>query len=158
LLLLVVVALALAGQTVRAHHRVRAAQLAGAARVQVAAAGGRVPAPLARAVSTVLAEARRLDPVAVEPRAYAADLLVVLGRFREAAAAYAAVVAHEPRAESFYNWGIALDRSGDRAAAVTQWRRAVTLAPRLLATLPPDARAEVEAAPLVLLAPTPRAR
>jgi hypothetical protein len=151
-------ALALAGQSLRAHHRVRAAQLAGAARAQVAAAGRRVPVPLARAVAAMLATARRLDPVAVEPRAYAADLLLVLGRHGEAATAYAGVVAHEPRAETLFNWGIALDGAGDRAGAVRQWKRAVTLAPRFAAALPPDARAAVEAAPLEPLPPTRRAR
>lgn len=148
----VVVALlmvALAGQSVRAYQRVRSARLVGAIRLQLAAASAGVPGPLARAAGAGLAEARRLDPVAVEPRAFAGDLALLLGRWEEAIAIYRRVAGHELRAETLVNWGIALERSGDHAAAIRQWRRAVALAPRYLEGVVPSAfRDEVRAAPL----------
>jgi Flp pilus assembly protein TadD len=142
--------LALVGQTVRALQRVRADQLTGAVQRQVGAArqGGRVPGPLVRGAMAALARARELDPAAVEPRAFAGDLLLLSGNEAAAADAYRDAAEHELRPETLLHWGHALWAEGRREEALVHWRRVEVLAPRLVADLPVS-RDELSAAPLL---------
>jgi tetratricopeptide (TPR) repeat protein len=134
----VLLLLALAGQTVRALHRVQASRIAGAVQAQAGAAGreGRMPAPLVRGALAALERARELDPVAVEPRAFEGDLLLLAGQEEAAIEAYRRVAAHEPRPETLLHWGEALWRLGRRDEAIEQWRRVHALAPLMALRLP----------------------
>lgn len=129
---------ALVGQTVRGWARVRSSALLGAVRLQMAAVqqAGRAPGPLVRAAEAAVVEARRLDPVSIEPRAFHGDLLLLVGRHAAAVAAYERAEAHEVRPETLAHHGIALWHLGRREEALVQMRRAVTIAPRLVDSLP----------------------
>lgn len=152
------VAFALAGQTARGWGKLRSTVIVGS--VARAMAGvqrqGSAPAALVRGAEAALAEAARLDPAAIEPRAFRGDLLLVVGRPEAAVAAYARAADHEPRAETLLHQGLALWRLGRRDEAVVQLRRATALAPPLLRAVPPEAAPLVAAAPLVPLPPAAR--
>ena len=130
--------LALAGQTVRGLHRVRASQLTGAVQAQVTIAQrqGRLPLPMLRGALAVLERARELDPVAVEPRAFEGDLWLLVGQEAAAIDVYRRVAAHELRPETLLHWGLALWRQGERDEAEEQWRRVLALAPHMARGLP----------------------
>ena len=139
--LTLLVAAALAGQTLRGWGRVESTALLGAVRRQMMAVQqvGRAPGPLVRATEAALTEARRRDPVSIEPRAFRGDLLLLAGRHAEAAAAYERAAAHEVRPEILAHHGLALWHLGRREEAVVQMRRAVAIAPRLYTSFPPAA-------------------
>ena len=141
LALVALLAAALVGQTLRGWSHVRSTALLGAVRQQMMAAQrlGLVPGPLLRAAGAAIGEAERLDPVAIEPRAFRGDLLLLAGRHAEAAAAYERAAAHEVRPEILAHHGLALWHLGRREEAVVQMRRAVAIAPRLYTSFPPAA-------------------
>jgi Flp pilus assembly protein TadD len=130
--------LVLAGQTVRAVQRLRASQLTGEVQRQVTAARqrGQLPGGLLRGGLAALARARELDPVAVEPRTFEGDLLLLVGREAAAAELYRDAARHELRPETLLHLGHALWAEGQRREAVEHWRRVQVLAPRLVAGLP----------------------
>jgi tetratricopeptide (TPR) repeat protein len=97
---------------------------------------GRIPAPLVRGALVALARARALDPVAVEPRAFEGDLLLLVGQEAAAIEVYRQVAAHELRPETLRHWGQALWQQGRREEAMEQWRRVQVLAPVLANGLP----------------------
>jgi len=148
-------ALALAGHSVRAWHRLESSLLVRAVQQQMTAlGGGRAPGPLLRIADDALVRAHRGDPGAVEPLAFRADLLLVAGRLADADAAYRRAALHEARPEVLFNWGLALWQGGRRADGVLQMRRGVTLSPmRLASQIPVEAHAMVDAAPLVPIPP-----
>ena len=153
--LTVLVAAALAGQTVRGWGRVKSTALLGAVSRQMVAVQqvGRAPAPLVRATEVALAEARRLDPVAIEPRAFRGDLHLLLGRHADAAVAYDLAAAHEVRPEILLHHGLALWHLGQREEALTQIRRGLAVAPRLREGLPAAVKALAATAPAEPLPP-----
>jgi hypothetical protein len=150
-----VASLALVAHTARAWHRLEASLLVRAVQQQMAVFGGsRVPGPLLRLSEAALLRAHRADPGAVEPLAFRADLLLVAGRLADADAAYRRAAVHEARPEVLFNWGQALWRGGRRGAGAVQMRRGVALSPmRLAGQVPAEARALVEAMPLVPIPP-----
>ena len=152
--LVALVALALLGQTVRGWGRVRSTGLLGAVRRQMTAAlqVGRAPGGLLRAADAAVAEAMRLDPVAIEPRAFRGDLLLAAGRHAEAAAAYERAAAHETRPEILVHHVLALWRLGRRDEALVQMRRGTAVAPRLYTSLP---RPALELLPVATPEPLP---
>jgi len=151
----VLLALVLAGQTVRGASRLLSSMYVHAVQQQMGAANatGRVPSALVDASLRVLARAHRLDPAAVEPLAFAGDVLLVAHRDPEADAAYRRAIAHEPRGETFFNHGLLLWQMENSDGAVVELRRGVALLPRLTSQVPPGAAAEVASAPIV---PLPR--
>jgi tetratricopeptide (TPR) repeat protein len=146
-------ALALLGQTVRAARRVESTIIVGAVRRAMSAVQqtGRAPRQLTAGAELALAEASRLDPVAIEPRAFRGDLLLMLGRAAAAAPAYERATAHEPRPEVLFHHGLALWQLGRRDEAVAQLRRSLALMPQLQANVPPEALGLVLAAPVTPL-------
>jgi Flp pilus assembly protein TadD len=130
---------ALGGHTVRALHRVQSSQITGAVRLRLGGAAQRqerLPATVLRGALAALARARELDPVAVEPRAFAGDVLLFAGQEAAAVEAYRAAAAHDLRPEILLHWGEALWRQGRREEAIVQWRRGQALAPIMSLRLP----------------------
>ena len=149
-----VVSVALLAQSLRGWHRLEASvRVRSVQRLMVAVAGVRVPGRVLAAQEAALRRAHRLDPAAVEPLAFRGDLLLVAGRLADAKRAYRDAAAHEPRAETLFNWGIALWRQGEEKPAVVQMRRGVSLMPRLDGQVPGPAEAAVASAPLVPIPP-----
>jgi hypothetical protein len=153
-LLVAAAALALAAQTLRATHRVQSSAVVHVVQQQVAAMGGaRPPAPMTRAMEAALVRAHELDPAAVEPLAFRADLLLLAGRLRDSAVAYERAAVHEPRAETFFNWGLAYEHGGLLPAAAIQIKRGVALAPSLGGQVPSDVEPSLAATPLLPIPP-----
>jgi Tfp pilus assembly protein PilF len=157
-ILAAVAALALVGQTRRGAHVVESSVFVRAVQAQAAALqGARLPGPMWRAMDEALAVAHRLDPEAVEPLAFRADLLYMTGRLGDADAAYRVAARHEARTEVFFNWGLTLARAGRMEEAAIQLRRGIALGSQLSSRLeeqvPPAARPYLAAAPVVPIPP-----
>jgi len=153
-LLVAAAALALVAQTLRATHRVQSSVVVHVVQLQVAALGGsRPPAPMTRAMEAALVRAHELDPAAVEPLAFRADLLLLAGRLRDSAVAYERAAVLEPRAETFFNWGLAYEHGGVLPAAAIQIKRGVALAPTLGSQVPSDVAPVLNATPLLPVPP-----
>jgi tetratricopeptide (TPR) repeat protein len=141
--------LALLGQGVRGWHRLQSSVLVRFVQQQGMALGSaRPPGGLVRAELQVLRQAHRRAPATIEPLAFEGDLLLLAGRLDEAVAAYRRAVALEPRAEVFFNWGLALWSQGRVDEAVVQLRRGVALGPRFRGRVPPGAQPLVAVAPV----------
>lgn len=140
--MLVVLALALGGQTMRVRDRIEAGALLARVERRTQDAVAR-----RRAASTMFAEhldwldrARRLDSLDVGvPIARGAQFLL-LRRPADAIEAYADAAQLEPRPEIDLNLGRAYWMAGDQAQAREHFARAVRLNPRLLTEVPIEAR------------------
>ncbi len=153
-ILAAVLVLLLVGQSVRGWQRLQSSVLVFVVRKEMAALNqAQSPRLVLRLAEAALKQAQRRDPAAVEPLAFHADLLFVAGRRADAEAAYRRAAAHEPRAETFFNWGTMLWRQGRTEEAVVQLRRGVALAPRFKYSLPQDAETIVTSAPIVTVPP-----
>ncbi len=138
----------LALETERARRLMRASRLLNAAeRTTVAlAARGRLPGALLWANLRLLREAEELDPASVGVVVAAAGQQLLLDRPREAVDTYRRALALEPRPEVWINLGRAQWAAGERDEALASWTAAVRLDRRLLDSVPPEARAQVEPA------------
>jgi O-antigen ligase len=153
-ILAIAIAAAFVAQSVRGWRQVEASVLVRSVqRLMVGTAGVRLPGRVVAAQDAALRRAHRLHPAAVEPLAFRADLLHVAGRLADAESAYHAAAAHEPRAETLFNWGVVLSSRGVEQPAAVQLRRGVALMPQLEAQVPSAARAAVERTPLVPIPP-----
>jgi tetratricopeptide (TPR) repeat protein len=154
-----ILALLVLVQAARAFARIVASATVHAVQQRVGAvtAMGPVPGGLVSAELRALAAAHRLDPAAIEPLAFRADLLLVAHRNAEAEAAYRTAIALEPRPEMLFNRGLLLWSLGRSDEAVVDLKRAVVLAPALERQVPPGAAPLVAAAPVAPL-PGPPAR
>ena len=153
-LLAAALALALAGQTVRAWHPLEASALVRAVQHEMRSlAGARAPGLTLRLAEAALRRAQRYDPAAIEPRVFTGDLLLVAGRLADAERAYQRAGEHELRPEVLLNWGVALWRQGRIDEAVVQMRRGMALGPRMGTPVPEGAAPLVERAPLVPIPP-----
>lgn len=144
-LLAVALLVALVGQTVRLGDRVRASRVLRQVElvtVELARRNRLPPALLWRQVR-LLEEAARLDPTAAEIELARGGQLLLLGRPEEAVEAYARALAIEPRPEIYLNLGRALAASGDEAAALDAFERAIVLAPGMLSQVPAASREAV---------------
>ena len=147
-------ALLFVGQSVRGWHRVQSSVLVDVVRRQMATINqAEAPRLVLRFAEAALKEAQRRDPAAVEPLAFHADLLFVAGRRADAEAAYRRAAAHEPRAETLFNWGTMLWREGRAEEAAVQLRRGIALAPRLQRALPPGSETLVLSSSIVTIPP-----
>ena len=147
-------ALLLVGQSVRGWQRLQSSVLVFVVRKEMAALNqAQSPRLVLRVAEAALEQAQRRDPAAVEPLAFHADLLFVADRRADADVAYRRAAAHEPRAETLFNWGTMLWRQGRADEAAVQLRRGIALAPRLQRALPPGSETIVLSAPIVTIPP-----
>jgi len=144
----VLLAAALALQTVRAQRLLRASRILNAVErttVQMAARG-QLPPTLLWANLRLLREAGRLDPSSVGVVIAAGGEHLLLAQPEEAEQVYRQALELEPRPEVWLNLGRAQWSRQERAAAVASWTTAVRLAPRMIGQVPAPARQQVHRA------------
>ena len=134
--LVALLALAVAGQVVRAGHRLEANRILHQVEQVSVAAAGRAPAALFWANVKLLARAQRLDPADARIPLAIGGQYLLLGRPEEALEAYREALAVEPRPEIYLNLGRAQAAAGDPEAARESFRRAALLDRRLLPAIP----------------------
>jgi cytochrome c-type biogenesis protein CcmH/NrfG len=143
--LLLVLALALAGQTVRLRDRLRANRILREVEILTLAAASRGQAPPALFAHNFdqLRQAAALDPSQVAVPNTRGGLYLLLGNGAAAAESYRSALQLEPRPEVYLNLGRALAHSGQiegPEGARQQFRLALRLDPRLLPAIPPELR------------------
>jgi tetratricopeptide (TPR) repeat protein len=136
--LVALVALAVAGQAVRAGHRLEANRILHQVEQVSVAAAGRAPAALFWANVKLLARARRLDPADARIPLAIGGQYLLLGRPKEALEAYREALAVEPRPEIYLNLGRAQAAAGDPEAARESFRRAALLDRRMRPAIPQE--------------------
>jgi tetratricopeptide (TPR) repeat protein len=144
----VLLAAALALQTVRAQRLLRASRILNAVErttVQLAASG-RLPPTLLWTNLRLLREAARLDPSSVGVVIAAAGEHLLLAQPEEAEQGYRQALELEPRPEVWLNLGRAQWSRQEREEAVASWTTAVRLAPRMIGQVPAPARQQVHRA------------
>lgn len=132
-------ALALAGQTVRAARRLAASQLlARAEAVSLAmASAGRAPAALLAVNLAMLDRAAQLDPVEVEVPVARGGQFLLAGRPEAALAPYARALALEPHPEIYLDLARAYAALGEPEKARANLDLALRLSPWLRPQAPP---------------------
>jgi O-antigen ligase len=132
-------ALALAGQTVRAMQRIAASQLlARAEALSLAmASAGRAPAALLAANLAMLDRAAQLDPVEVEVPVARGGQFLLAGRPEAALAPYARALALEPHPEIYLDLARAYAALGEPEKARANLDLALRLSPWLRPQAPP---------------------
>jgi tetratricopeptide (TPR) repeat protein len=139
-------ALALAGATVLqagwGWKRLQASLLVGQVQRQIAEIRERGEALESALASQLglLQRARALDPGSLQAIAAYGDLLLLSGEPEAAAAVYRQGLALEPRAELYFNLGLALWALEEEREALEAFRAAAALDPRLGRLTPPEAR------------------
>lgn len=134
-------ALTLAGQTVRWRDRLTASRLLREveALTMTAASSGQLSAPLLFRNLAALREAAPKDPVEVGIPIARGTQYLFLRRTDAAIRAYEEALALEPRPEGYLNLGRAQWISGRREEARRNFERAVRLEPRLYGQVPQGA-------------------
>jgi O-antigen ligase len=141
--LTLVLALALAAQTVRWRNLALANRLLGTVEKLSMAMSGmdRVPARIVAQNLAALSKAAALDPVQVGiPFARGGQYLFFLERPQEAEQAYLEALRLEPQPKAYFGLGRAQWLAGRKAEALRNFQLAVRLDPSLAAELPPEAR------------------
>jgi len=140
--LMAVLALALAGQTVRWRSRMQAGRLLAQVETltMVAARQGKAPRGLLQANMEALRRAAILDPVEVGIPIARGSQHLLFGSTDAAIEAYRAAAALEPRPEIYLNLGRAEWLGHHPEEAKRDFATAVRLDPRLAAVIPPEMR------------------
>jgi O-antigen ligase len=140
--LVLVLALSLAGQTVRWRSRMLAGRLLARVEMLTAAVAqqGKAPRGLLHANLEALRLAASLDPVEVGIPIAQGSQHLVFGNYDAAIEEYRAAAALEPRPEIYLNLGRAELLGGRTEDAKRDFALAVRLDPRLAAMVPPAAR------------------
>lgn len=148
--LFLVLALCLVGESWRAKRRVHASRTLKAVEIMTpsAARSGESGRPAFAAHLRLLAVAQREDPNNVGILVAQGGQLLLLGRYAEAIAALEEAERLEPRAEVFIHLARARWLAGSRDAALADFRRALTLNPRLRGSLPREIAESLEKVPL----------
>lgn len=135
-------AVAVAGQAVRAHHRVEASRIVR----RTEGIAQRVLEQGGRGVPALVANLRELDRAAeLDPSDPAIPLArgshhLLLGRPGAAEADYRRALELEPRAEAYLNLGRALSRQGKEPEARERFRQSMTLDPGLASEVQAELR------------------
>ncbi len=140
---LIVLAAALAAQTVRWRSAMAASrQLRGVEQLAVAASSrGRAPLALLAGGLQALRGAQELDPVEVKIPMARGELQLLFRNYEAAAEAYREAEAIEPRPEIYLGLGHAYARQGRTEEAVHNYGLALRLDPRLAPSIPEEFRA-----------------
>lgn len=141
-LLAALLALALAGQAVRAGRRLEANRILHQVEQMSLLAAGKAPAALFWTHARMLDRARGLDPADSRIPLALGSQYLLLGRPEEAAAAYREALAVAPRPEIYLNLGRAQASLGDLEGARESFRRAVVLDPGHRRLVPRELRPE----------------
>ncbi len=141
-LLAALLALALAGQAVRAGRRLEANRILHQVEQVSLLAAGKAPAALFWTHARMLERARGLDPADSRIPLALGSQYLLLGRPEEAAAAYREALAVAPRPEIYLNLGRAQAVLGDLDGARESFRRAVVLDPGQRPLVPRELRTE----------------
>ena len=137
-----VLAVALAGQTVRWHSTLTASrQVRGVARLVTAASSrGRASLALLAGALQTLRSAQELAPAEVKIPMVRGALQLLFRHYEAAEEAYREAEAIEPRPEIYLGLGHAQSRQGRTEEAAHSYRLAIRLDPLLAPSVPPEFR------------------